>query len=155
MSRCSYAYSQVEAIFTFQFSRSVTSDSATPWTAALQASLSIISSQSLLKLMSIKLVMPSNHLILCVPFSCCLQCFPASGSFPVSQLFASGGRIIGASASASVPPMDIWGSFPLGQTGLISLQSKGHSRVFSSTTVQRYQFVGAQLSLWSNSYVHA
>ena len=79
---------------------------ATPWTAACQASLSITSSQSLLKLMSIELVMPSNHLILCRPFSPCLQCFPASGSFPVSQFFASGGQSIGVSASASVLPMN-------------------------------------------------
>ena len=76
---------------------------ATPWTAAHQASLSITSSRSLLKLMSISLVMPSNHLILYVPFSSHLQSFPASGSFPLSQLFASGGQSIGASASASDP----------------------------------------------------
>ena len=75
----------------------------TPWTAAHQASMSIISSRNLLKLMSISLVMPSSHLILCVPFSSHLQSFPASGSFPVSQLFASGGHSIGASASASDP----------------------------------------------------
>ena len=75
------------------------SDSATPWTAARQASLSITSSQNLVRLMSIESVMPSNHLILCRPLSSCLQSFPASGSFPVSQLFASGGQSIGASAS--------------------------------------------------------
>ena len=74
------------------FHCSVVSDSVTPWTAAHQASLSFTISQSLLKLMSIELVMPSNHLILYRPFSSCLQSFPASGSFPVSQLFASGGR---------------------------------------------------------------
>ena len=81
---------------------------ATPWTVARQASLSITNSQSLLKLMSIELVMPSDHLIL-VPFSSCLQSFPASGSFPVSQFFASGGQSIGASVSASVLPMKIQG----------------------------------------------
>ena len=70
-----------------------------------------------------------------VPFSSCLQSLPASGSFPVSQLFASGNQSIGASASASVLPMNIQGWFPLGLTGLISLQSKGLSRVFSNTTV--------------------
>ena len=75
--------------------------------------------------------MPSNHLILCIPFSFCPQSFPASGSFPKNGLFASGGQSIGA--SASVLPMNIQGRFPLGLTGLISLQSKGLSRVFSST----------------------
>jgi len=95
--------------------------------------------------------MPSNHLILCQRFLLCPQSFPASGSFPVSQLFTSGGQSIGASASASGLPMDIQGWFPLGLTGLISLQSKGLSRVFSSTTVQKHQFFGAQPSLWSSS----
>ena len=77
-----------------------------------------------------------------VPFSC-LQSFPASGSFLMSRLCASGGQSIGASASASVLPMNIQDWFPLGLTGLISLQSKGISRVFSNTTVQRHQFFGA------------
>ena len=80
---------------------------ATPWTAARQASLSIINSWSLLKLMSFESVMPSNHLILIVPFSSCLQSFPASGSFPMGQLFASGGQSTGVSASASVLPLNI------------------------------------------------
>ena len=79
----------------------------TPWTAARQASLSITTFQSLLKLMSTEQVMPSNHLILCGPFSSCPQSFPASGSFQMSQLFASGGQSIGASASISVLPMNI------------------------------------------------
>ena len=82
---------------------------ATPWTAARQASLSITNSQSLLKLMSIALVMPSNHLFFCVPFSSHLQSFPASGSFPVSWFFTSGDQSIGASASTSVLPMNIQG----------------------------------------------
>ena len=81
-----------------------------------------------------------------IPFSC-LQSFPASGYFPMSQFFASGGQSIGASASASVLPMNIQDWFPLGLTSLISLQSKGLSRVFSRTTVQKHQFFGAQLSL--------
>ena len=89
-----------------------------------------------------------------VPFSSCLQSFPASGSFPVSQFFSSGGQSIGVSASASVLPMNIHNWFPLGLTGLISLQSKGLSRVFSNTTVQKHQFFGAQLSLWSNSHIY-
>ena len=88
-----------------------------------------------------------------VPFSSCLQSFPASGSFQMSQLFASGGQSIGISASTSVLPMNIQDWFPLGWTGWISLQSKGLPRVFSSTTVQN-QFFCAQLSLWSNSHVH-
>ena len=91
----------------FQFSRSAVSNSVTPWTSACQASRSITNSQSLLKLMSIELVMSSNHLILCHPFSSCLQSFPASVSFPMSQFFESGGQSIGASASALVLPMNI------------------------------------------------
>ena len=90
-----------------QFSRSVTSNSATPWTAARQASLSITNSRSLLKLTSIESVMPSNHLIHCFAFSSRLHSFPASGSFQMSQLFASGGQSIGVSASTSVLPMNI------------------------------------------------
>ena len=88
-----------------------------------------------------------------IPFSSCPQSFPASGSFPMSQFFASGGQSIGVSASASVRPMNIQGWFLLGLTGLISLQSKGLLRVFSSTTIQKHQFFGAQPSLWSNSYL--
>ena len=88
-----------------------------------------------------------------VPFSSCLQSFPASGSFLMSQLFASGGQSIGASASASVLPMNIQGWFPLGFTGLISLLSKGLSRVSSSTTVQRHQFFSAQPFLLSSSHI--
>ena len=88
-----------------------------------------------------------------VPFFC-LQSFPASGSFPVSQLFASGGQTIGVSASASVLPMNIQDWFPLGLTGWISLQSKGLSTVFSSTTIWKHQFFGTLSSLWSNSHIH-
>ena len=88
-----------------------------------------------------------------VPFSC-LQSFPASGSFTISQFFASGGRSIGASVLASVLPMNIQDSFPLGLTDLISLQSKGLSRDFSNTTIQKHQFFGDQLSLWFNSHIH-
>ena len=85
------------------------------------------------------------------PFTSCLQSLPASGSFPVSQLFASSSQSIGASASASVLPVNIQDWFPLGLTGLISLQSRGLSRVFSSTTVQKHHFFSTQPSLWSNS----
>ena len=88
-----------------------------------------------------------------VPFSSYPQSFPASGSFPVSQLFAWGGQSTGVSASASVLPItEDW--FPLEWTGRISLQSKGLSRVFSNTTVQKHQFFGAQLSSQSNSHIH-
>ena len=148
--------------------------------AAHQASLSITKSRSLPKLMSIESVMASNHLILCVPFSSCLQSFPTSGSFQMSQLFALCGQNIGVSALLSGPsnkysglisfrsdwldllavqgtlksllqhhsskvsvlPMNIQVWFPLGWTGWISLQSKGLSRVFSNTTVQKHQFFG-------------
>ena len=82
-----------------------------------------------------------------IPFSSCLQSFPASESFPVSWLFTSGGQSIGASASASVLPMNIQGWFPLELSSLISLQSKGLSRVFSNTTIQKHQFFSAQPSL--------
>ena len=88
-----------------------------------------------------------------VPFSSCPQSLPASGSFPVSQLFTWGGQSIGASASSSVLPMNIQGWFPLRLTSLISLQSKELSRVLSSTTFQKHQFFSAQSSLWPNSHI--
>ena len=87
------------------------------------------------------------------PFSSCPQSFPASGSFPITQLFTSGGQSTGALASALVLLMNIQEWFPLGLTGLISLLSKGLSKVFSSTTVWKYPFFGAQPSLWSNSQI--
>ena len=89
-----------------------------------------------------------------VPFSSCPQSLPASGSFPMSQLFTSGGQSTGASASASVLPKNTHSWSPLEWTGWISLQSKGLSRVFSNTTVQKHQFFGAQLSSQSNSHIH-
>ena len=95
---------------------------------------------SLFKLMSIVSVIPSNHLILCCPLLVPPSIFPSITSFQMSQLFAPGSQSIGASPSASVLPMNIQDSFPLGWTGLISLQSKGLSRVFSNTTVQKHQF---------------
>ena len=101
--------------------------------------------------MSIELVMLSNHLILCcLPFFC-LQSSPASGYFLMNWLFTSGGQSI--RASASVCPVSIQGWFPLGWTGLISLLSKGLSRVFSNTTIWQHQFFGTQPSLWSNSHM--
>ena len=89
-----------------------------------------------------------------VPFSSCPQSFPASRSFQMSQLSASGGQSIGVSASTSVLPMNTQDWSPLGWTGWISLQFKGPSRVFSNTTVQKHQFFGAQLSSQSNSHIH-
>ena len=89
-----------------------------------------------------------------IPFSSCPQCLPASGSFPMSQLFAWGVQSIGVSALASFLPKKTQGWSPLEWTGWISLQSKGLSRVFSNTTVQKHQFFGAQLSSQSNSHIH-
>ena len=125
---------------------------ATPWTAACQAPLSFTISWSLCKLMSIESVMPSNHLIFCCPLLLLLS-IPASGSFPVSWLFTSGGQKYWSSASPSVLPMNIQGWFPLRLTCLISWQSKVLSRVFSNTTTQKNQFFFAQPSLWSNSHI--
>ena len=122
----------------------------TSWTAAHQISWSLTVSQSLLKLMFIESVMPSNISSSVILFSSCPQSFLVSGSFPMNGLFPSGGQSIGA--SASVLPMNIQGWFPLRLTGLISLLSKGLSRVFSSITDCKYQFFGTQPSLWSNSY---
>ena len=127
---------------------------ATPWTAACQASFSITNSQSLLKLMSIESVMPPNCPILCRPLLL-PSVFPSIRIFILmSHPFASGGQSIWASASTSVLPINIQDWFPLGLTSLISLQSKRLSRVFSNTAVQKHQFFGAQLSLWSNSHIH-
>ena len=109
----------------------------TPWTAALQAFLSSTVSQSLLKFMSIELVMPCSHLYSIIPFSSCHQSFPTLGSFPLSLLFISGGQSTGALASVLPVNMQVW--FPLGLTHLISLLSKGLSRVFC-TTVWKHQF---------------
>ena len=89
-----------------------------------------------------------------IPFSSCLQSFPASGSFLVSLFFTSGGQSTEVSASASILPTNIQDWFPLGLTGWISLQSKGLSRVFSNTTVQMHQFFGTQTSLWSSFNIH-
>jgi len=118
----------------------------TPWTATCQASLSFTIFWSLLKLVSIELMRLSNYLMLCTSLSSCLN-LSQHQSFPMSQCFASGGQSIGASASASVFPMNTQGWFPLELTGWISLQSKGLSRVFFSTTVWKHQFFSAQPSL--------
>ena len=101
-----------------------------------------------------ELITPSNHLTLCCPLLLLLSIFPACGSFQMSWFFISGGQSIGVSASESVSPMNIQGGFPLGLTGWISLHYKGLPRVFSSTTVQKHQFLSAQPSSWSNSHIH-
>ena len=127
---------------------------ATPWTTARQASLSITSSQSLLKLKSIESVMPSNHLILCHPVLLPPSIFPSIWVFLHEPVLHIGGQSIGVSVSASVLPMNIQDWFPLGLTGWISLQSKRLSRVFSNTAVLKHQFFGTQLSSQSNSHIH-
>ena len=133
----------------------VMSDSLeTPWTAAHQASLSVTNSQNLLKHMSIELVMPSNHIILCHPLLLLPSIFHRTRVFPKSWLFVSGGKSIGASASEPVLPMNMQGWSPLGLTGLIFLQSKRLSRIFSSITLQKHQFFSLQSSLWSNSHIY-
>ena len=126
----------------------------TPWTEACQASLSITNSRSLLKLMSIESMMPSNYLILCCPLFLLPSIFPSIRVFSMNQFFTSGGQSIGVSASTSVLPLSNQDWFPLGWTGWISLESKGLSRVFSNTTVQKHQFFGTQLSLQCNSHIH-
>ena len=124
----------------------------TPWTAACQVLLSSTISWSLLKFMSMSQWCYLTISFTASPFSLRLQSFPISGSFPMSQLFTSGGQSTGA--SALVLPMNIQNWFPLEVTGLISLLSEGLSRVFFSTTVQKHQFFNTQLSLYSNSHIH-
>ena len=126
----------------------------TPWTAASHVSLSITNSQSLLKLISIVSVMPSNHFILWHPLLLLPSIFPSIRVFSNELALHIDDQSIGASASALARPMNIQDSFPLGLTGLISLQSEGLSRVFSNTTVQKHQFFRAQLSSQSNSHIH-
>ena len=126
--------------FTFQFS-SVIQSCLTFWLSLVD------NSQSPPKPMSIESVMPSNHLILCHPLLLLPSIFPSIRVFSMSQFFTSGGQSIGVSASTSVLPMNTQDWSPLGWTGWISLQSKGHSRVFSNTTVQKHQFFCTHLCL--------
>ena len=123
---------------------------AIPWIAAGQAPLSTIFLE-LLKFMSIESVMVSIHLIFCLPLLLPPSIFPGIRSFPMSRFIALGGQSIGASASVLSVNIQAW--FPLGLTGLISLQSGGLTRVFSSTTVRKHRFFSAQ-SLWYNSHIH-
>ena len=134
-------------ISSVQFSCSVVSDSATPRTAAPTPGVHP-NSRSLSRWCHPTI---SSSV---VPFSSYLQSFPASGSFPMSLFFASGGQSIRVSASASILPMNIQDWFPLGLTSSISLLSKGLSRVFSNTTVQKHHFFGTPPSLWYNSHIH-
>ena len=127
---------------------------APPWTAACQVSLSITYSKNLFNSCPLSWWCHPAISSSVVPFFSCLQSFPASGSFQMSHLFASGGQSIGISASATVLPKNIQDWFPLGWTDWIFLQSKGLSRVFSNTTVQKHQFFSAQLSLLSSSHIH-
>ena len=127
---------------------------ATPWTTARQASLSSPTPRAYSNSCPLSRWCHPTSSSSVVPFSSCPQSFPASGSFPVSQFFTSGGQRIGASASASVLPMNIQDWSPLGWTGWISLQSKGLSRVLSNTTLQKHHFFHAQLSLESSSHIH-
>ena len=136
----------ISILLSVQFSCSMLSDSATPWTAARQASLSITNSQSLLKLCPLSQWCHPTISSSVVPFSSCLQPFPASGPYEVNFLHQVA-KILGVSAAASVLPVNTQDWSPLGWTGWISLQSKGLSRVFSNTTVQKHQFSGIQISL--------
>ena len=119
-----------------------------------QPLLSLIMPQSSPKFMSIESVMPFNHLILCCPLLLLPSIFPSIRVFSNELALHIKWEKIRAPASASVFPMNIQGWFPLGLAGLISLQSEGFSRVFSSTTIQRHQFFDAQPSLWSKSHIH-
>ena len=127
---------------------------ATPWTVACQASLYITNSWSLLRLMSIQLVMPSNHLVLCCPLLLLPSIFPSIRVFSNESVLHISWPKYWSFSSASVLPMNIQDWFPLECTGGISLQSKGLSRVFSNTTVQRHHFFRAQPSLCSSSHHH-
>ena len=122
--------------------------------AACQASLSFAISQSLLKLMSIESEMPSNHLVIGCPFLLLPSIFPSIRVFFNESALHIRWPKYWSSASASVLPLNIQGLLHVGLTSWISLQPRGLSRVFSNTTVQRHQFFGAQLSLWSNSHIH-
>ena len=127
---------------------------ATPWITARQASLSITNSWSSFRLSTIKSVMPSSHFILCHPLLLLPSIPPSIKVFSNSQLFAWGGQSIGVSVSASSPPKKSQGWSPSEWTGWISLQSKGLSRVFSTTTVQKHQFFSSQPSSQSNIHIH-
>ena len=154
-----YTYGWVPSLFTWNYHSIVNQLShvwlfATPWIAARQASLCITNSQSSPRLTSIKSVMPSSHLILCRPLLFQPPIPPSIRVFSNESTLAWGGQSTGVSALASFLPKKSQGWFPSEWTGWISLQSKGLSRVFFNTTVQKHQFFGTQLSSQSNSHVH-
>ena len=162
---CTYAYICIYIYSTFPwchslvrvlgaFIQSLSCVFVISWTASCEASLSFTVSWSLIKLMSLSRWCYPTISPLMPLFSSCPQSFPESRSFPMSQLFPSGGQRIGASVLASVLPMNIQDWFPLGWTSWISLQSKGLSRVFSNITGQKHQFFSTQPSFWSNSHIH-
>ena len=139
---------------TFQFSCSVVSDSATPWTAAHQASLSITNTQNLLKLMSIASLMPSNHLILCHPLLLPPSICPRIRVFSNDSVLHIRWPEYWSFSFSINPSNEYLGLISFRMDWLDLLASKGFSRVFSNTTVQKHQFLGTQLSLWSNSHTH-
>ena len=139
---------------TFQFSCSVVSDSATPWTAAHQASLSITNTQNLLKLMSIASLMPSNHLILCHPLLLPPSIFPRIRVFSNDSVLHIRWPEYWSFSFSINPSNEYLGLISFRMDWLDLLVSKGFSRVFSNTTVQKHQFLGTQLSLWSNYHIH-
>ena len=142
-------------IFSIEFSLSVESDSTCNLMDCSTPGFPVHHQPwSLLKFMSVELVMPSNPLILCCPLLLLPSVFPSIMVFSNKSVLHISGQSIWVSASASVLPMDIQDWFPLGLTGWICLQSRGLSRVFSNTTVQKHQFFSAQISLWSNSHIH-
>ena len=142
-----------DMVYLLLFSLLVVSDFSTPWTVAHQSSLSFPIFQSLLELMSIELVMPSSHLVLCCPLLLLPSIFPSIRVFYKESTFhIRWPKYWSFNFSISLP-MNIQDLFPLGLTGLISLMSKGVWRVFSNTTVQKHQFFDTQPSLWSNSHI--
>ena len=136
-----------------QFSCSVVFNSVTPWTAARQASLSITNSWILLRLTSVESVMPSNHFILCHPLLLLLSIFPSIKVFSNESALRTKCPEYWSFSFSISPSKEYSGLISFGWTGCISLQSKGLSRVFSNTTVQKHQFFDTQLSLWSNSHM--
>ena len=127
---------------------------ATPWTVTHQASLSFIISQSLFKLISNESMMTSNHLLLCCPLFLLPSVFPSIRVFSNESGFQISWPQYWSFSFSISPTNNIQGLFPLASTGLISLQTKGSSRVFSNTTIQKHQFFSSQLSLWSNPHIH-
>ena len=147
-------YETMDALLLSSFSCQVVSDSATLWTTVMaRPPCPLLSPRVCPKSCPLNQWCHPTISSSVIPFPSCLQSFPASGSFQMSQFFASGGQSIGVSASTTVLPMNVQDSFPLRLTGLISLQSKGLSTVFFNTTVWKHQFFGTQPSLWSNSHI--